>query len=62
MKTVSAAMRIVSAARSMCEATGTEEVDAESAEEKLILRRSMNQVRMGVALGPGPRTQREVWE
>jgi len=54
-------IKIVSAARPMYEATGTEEVNAESA-EKLIFQRSMDQARMGVTLNPGPRTQREVWK
>lgn len=62
VKTVSTAMKIVSDAMPMHEATETEEVHAESAEEKLILRRSMDQVRMEMTLGPGPRTQREEWE
>jgi hypothetical protein len=55
-------MKTLSAARLIYEATETEEVDAGSAEEKEILLRSMDQVRMGVTLGQGPRTQREVWE
>jgi hypothetical protein len=55
-------MKIVSNAMPMYEATETEEVHAESAEEKLILRRSMDQVMVEMTLGPGPRTQREVWE
>jgi hypothetical protein len=51
-------MKTALAAMSMYEGMENEAEDAGNAEEKLMLRISMDRVRVGVVLNPGPRALR----